>query len=110
MFELPINYQIFLLFNTSSEPNKAASTINDNNKYFVYDATLSINHESHRVFAFNFIFNEERQSLHPPRKILLSPNKRLLLLLGATTSQFSSSNTNGVSSSASFLLVYPFAD
>ena len=53
----------------------------DAHKSMVYDVPIQ-NSDMYFALKFNFIFEEERNIVRPPRKVLLSPNKELLLLFG----------------------------
>lgn len=47
----------------------------------VYDVPIQLA-DMHPTLKFNFLLEEERNVVKPPRKVLLSPNKELLLLFG----------------------------
>ncbi len=64
---------------TKADPLGKASKSN----YVAYDYQLSVDDALHKVFKFSFLSDEQAMRIVPPRKVLLSPNKRFLLLIGA---------------------------
>jgi len=86
-----------LLISERYDPTKPSSARAGNDKYFVYDVALSLNPEF-KVFTFPFEPKEKKATskgqsqtnqskakkrFRSPKKLLLSPNKRLLLIHGA---------------------------
>ena len=66
----------------SQKGNNQSSS--DNPKYFVYDTSLELN-ARYKVSSFSFsreLANGEKSVHEKPKRILLSPNKRLLMILG----------------------------
>jgi hypothetical protein len=68
---------------------QTAASVADSSKYFVYDVPLVLNTDLQRVYHFGFEDKATTQAngglvhYQAPKKITLSPNKRLLLILGA---------------------------
>lgn len=70
-----------------SNPSKTPSVVDEANRYTVYDAPLSLSQELNQIYVFPFFIEPNKEIYIPPRKILLSPNKRFILFLGALYQQ-----------------------
>lgn len=76
-------YQNATLLNNSPPTKQSAARSAKTERYFVYDACLEL---SARFQVTSFAFSRDlgdKTVLERPRKLLLSPNKQLLLVLGA---------------------------
>eukprot|EP01112_Ceratiomyxa_fruticulosa_P011072 TRINITY_DN2979_c0_g1_i1.p1 TRINITY_DN2979_c0_g1~~TRINITY_DN2979_c0_g1_i1.p1 ORF type:complete len:684 (+),score=109.95 TRINITY_DN2979_c0_g1_i1:105-2156(+) len=58
------------------------TTSRDSNKPSTYDVTLSLSPDIYRVHTFDFPLMDDGKSFITPRKILLSPDKQLLMIIG----------------------------
>jgi len=62
--------------------SSSSSVSSADNKYSVFDVPHSLNVEHYRVFSFPFAVETSLKNFISPKKILLSPNKRLLMMIG----------------------------
>lgn len=60
----------------------SSSVTSADNKYSVFDVPHNLNAEQYRVFSFSFAVEMGLKNFISPKKILLSPNKRLLMVIG----------------------------
>eukprot|EP01117_Protostelium_nocturnum_P013735 TRINITY_DN5159_c0_g1_i1.p1 TRINITY_DN5159_c0_g1~~TRINITY_DN5159_c0_g1_i1.p1 ORF type:complete len:630 (+),score=148.94 TRINITY_DN5159_c0_g1_i1:144-2033(+) len=60
----------------------ASGGVVDSNKYFVYDTRVNLDETIHKITTLNFISDESTRYFRTPKRIMLSPNKKLLLVNG----------------------------
>eukprot|EP01114_Cavostelium_apophysatum_P024218 TRINITY_DN9419_c0_g1_i1.p1 TRINITY_DN9419_c0_g1~~TRINITY_DN9419_c0_g1_i1.p1 ORF type:complete len:545 (+),score=66.26 TRINITY_DN9419_c0_g1_i1:419-2053(+) len=77
-YELYVAHSVRCTICDITDKAKTSGTQADNNKYFAYDTPLTLNADLFRVFTFTF--EDEKRT---PKKIILSPSKKLILLFGA---------------------------